>query len=189
LSRTRLILLGAILGVTWAASFRAFMMVLAGPTDSMFTFTGTFQIIIPSGGVVGALLGWAEYQRRTGGRPGLLILAPLLAGVIPLAQPGALRALLAGGGDSAPIVLALLAMIGGYSVSGRGPRWTRIMAGIITLADIVVTFLAPKPLPNLSATTAQGAWFATLGSSLFVVFALACSIPMRRPDTVRDPAG
>jgi hypothetical protein len=71
-------------------------------------------------------------------------------------------------------------MIGGYRVSGRGPLWARTAAGVVTLAAVAATFLAPKPSPDLSVTTAQGAWFATLGSSLFVVLALACSIPMRQ---------
>jgi hypothetical protein len=188
MARIRLILCGAIFGLAWAASLRGFMMALAGP-DSTFSFTGTFGIIIPAGVLVGALLGWAEYRRRAGARQRLLILAPLMVGIIPLVQPGAIAALLTSGDGGAPFALAVLAMIGGYSVSGRGPRWTRIVAGLGSLGEIVVTFLAPKPYTFLSATTPYGAWFATLGSSLFVVFALACSIPMRRPDAGRDLAG
>jgi hypothetical protein len=48
MGRLRLILIGAVVGLTWAASLRGFMAVLAGP-DSTFTFTGTFGIIIPTG--------------------------------------------------------------------------------------------------------------------------------------------
>ena len=48
-----------------------------------------------------------------------------------------------------PIGLALLGLIGGYSVSGRGWPWVRIVAGIIALAVIPITFLAPKPSPDL----------------------------------------
>ena len=179
LGRIRLILLGAVIGLAWAASLRGFMMVLAGP-DSTFTFTGTFGIIIPTGIIVGALLGWAEHQRRTGTQYPLLILAPLLIGIIPN---------LAAGPDPGPIGLALFAMAGGYAVSGRGPFWTRIVAGIVNLAGIAVTFLAPKPYPDLSYTTTHGAWFDTLAASLGVTLALACSIPMRRPDTSHKPAG
>ena len=73
LGRIRLIVLGAVIGLAWAASLRGFMMVLAGP-DSTFTFTGTFGIVIPTGIIVGALLGWAEYQRRTGTQYPILIL-------------------------------------------------------------------------------------------------------------------
>ena len=178
-TRIRFVLVGAVAGVAWAASLRAFMRQLAGP-DSTFSFAGTFGIIIPAGIAVGALLGWAEYQRRTGSQHRLLVLAPLLLGVVPLVQPGAIQALVTTGDGSGPVGLALLAMIGGYSVSGRGPRWARTAAGLVTLAAVAATFLAPKPSPDLSVTTAQGAWFATLGSSLFVVLALACSIPMRQ---------
>jgi hypothetical protein len=188
MARIRLILCGAIFGLAWAASLRGFMMVLAGP-DSTFSFAGTFGIIIPAGVTVGALLGSAEYRRRAGAKQRLLILAPLLLGIIPLVQPGAIQALFTTGDGGAPLTLAVLGMIGGYSVSGRGPRWTRIVARLVILAGILLTFLAPKPAPILSATTPYGAWFATLGSSLFVVFALACSIPMRRSDAQRDPAG
>ena len=51
---------------------------------------GTSGVIIPAGTVGGALLGWAEYQRRAGRQYRLLILAPLLIGIIPVvfsAQP------------------------------------------------------------------------------------------------------
>jgi len=178
LGRIRFILLGAVIGLTWAASLRGFMQQLAGP-DSTFTFSGTFGIIIPTGIIVGALLGWAEHQRRTGAQHPMLILAPLLIGIIPN---------LAAGPDPGPIGLALLAMAGGYAVSSRGPFWTRIVAGLVNLAGIAVIFLAPKPFPDLSYTTPHGAWFDTLAASLGVTLALACSIPMRRPDTRPSPA-
>ena len=47
------------------------MMQLADPT-STFTFSGTFGIILPAGVLAGALLGWAEYQRRAGRQPASL---------------------------------------------------------------------------------------------------------------------
>jgi hypothetical protein len=180
MARIRLILLGAVAGLAWAASLRGYMMQLAGPT-SAFTFSGTFGIILPSGTLVGALLGWAEYQRRAGHRYRMLIGAPLLLAVIPN--------LLTAGPDLAPVGLAVLAMAGGYAVSGRGPSWARGVAGAIALAAVIPPYAAPKPYPDLSVTTAHGAWAATLASSLYVVFALASSIPMRLPDLLRNPAG
>ena len=72
--RIRFILTGAVFGIAWACSLRGFMQQLAG-ADSTFTFAGTFGVIIPAGTVVGALLGWAEYQRRAGHQHRLLILA------------------------------------------------------------------------------------------------------------------
>ena len=139
MSRIRFILIGAVIGLTWAASLRGMMMALAG-ADSTFTFTGTFGIIISTGVVVGALLGWAEHQRRTGHQHGLLILTPLLIGVVPL--------VLTSGIDPAPIGLALLAMVGGYSVSGRGPLWSRIVAGGIALANVAAPFPRPQTAPG-----------------------------------------
>jgi hypothetical protein len=180
MGRVRLSSLGVVLGLAWAASLRGFMQQLAGPT-STFTFSGTFGIIIPTGVAVGALLGWAEYQRRIGRPIRLLILAPLLIGIIPILATGQL--------DFGPIGLAVVAMAGGYALSGRGPRWTRILAGLVNLASLAVTFLAPKPYPDLSYTTAQGAWFDTLAVSLGVVLALACAIPMRRADPAEDGQG
>jgi hypothetical protein len=171
MARIRFILVGAVVGLTWAASLRGFMMVLAGPA-STFTYSGTFGIIIPTGTIVGALLGWAEYQRRNGHQHGLLIAAPLLIGIIPN--------LAATGLDNGPIGLALVAMAGGYAISGRGPLWTRIVAGTVNLSGVAVTFIASKPFPDLSYTTPRGAWFDTLASSLGLTLALACSIPMRR---------
>jgi hypothetical protein len=124
MGRIRFIVTGAVIGLAWAASLRGYMQQLAG-LDSTFTFTGTFGIIIPTGTIVGALLGWAEYQHRSGHQHRLLILAPLLIGAIPSLATVTL--------DPAPIGLALLAMAGGYAVSGRGPLWTRIVA-VLALA-------------------------------------------------------
>jgi hypothetical protein len=180
MARIRLILLGAVAGLAWAASLRGYMMQLAGP-DSVFTFSGTFGIILPTGTLVGALLGWAEYQRRAAHRYPLLIGAPLLLALIPN--------LLTAGLDLAPVGLAVLAMAGGYALGGRGPSWARGVAGAIALAAVIPPYAVPKRFPDLSATTAHGAWAATLASSLFVVFAVASSIPMRLPDPLRDPAG
>ena len=178
MARIRLILVGAVLGLAWAAALRGYMMQLAGPT-STFTFNGTFGIILPTGTLVGALLGWAEYQRRAGRWYPLLIGAPLLLAILP--------SLLTAGLDLAPVGLALSAMVGGYAVSGRGPLWVRSVAGLIAAGAIVAPFAAPKPYPDLSVTTPYGAWAATLASSLFVALALACSIPMRAPDPIQAP--
>ena len=154
------------------------MMQLAGPT-STFTFYGTFGIILPAGILVGALLGWAEYQRRAGRQYLVLIGAPLLLAILP--------SLLTAGLDLAPVGLALAAMVGGYAVSGRGPLWVRSVAGLSAAGAIVAPFAAPKPYPDLSVTTPSGAWAATLASSLFVALALASSIPMRAPDPGQAP--
>jgi hypothetical protein len=157
------------------------MQQLAGPTSTFsFSFSGTFGIIIPAGAVTGALLGWAEYQRRLGLQYPLLIAAPLLIAIFPTLGTGQL--------DGGAIGLAQGAMAGGYSVSGRGPLGARIAAAIAGFAGVPVTFFAPKPYPDLTFTTPHGAWFCTLASSLLVTLALASSIPMLRPGISPDPA-
>ena len=120
MGRIRFIVIGAVIGLTGLPACAASCKQLAGP-DSTFTFAGTFAVIIPTGTIVGALLGWAEYQRRQPGHQyQLLILAPLLIGIIPNVVTARVR-------PRPPVgPLALLAMIGGYAISGRGPpRWAR----------------------------------------------------------------
>jgi len=68
-SRARVVLLGAILGLAWGAGLRGLMAVFAG-TSSSFTWSGTFVAILLPATLVGAALGWAEHARRTGGRGG-----------------------------------------------------------------------------------------------------------------------
>ena len=133
-TRIRFVLVGAVLGLTWATSLRAFMMVIAG-ADSTFTFAGTFGIILPSGTLVGALLGWAEHRRRTGRSTSWLIPTPLLLVVLPFVFTG---------DGTTPLTLAVLGMIGGFSAAGRGPRTARILAGAVVVAGILVVFLAPQ---------------------------------------------
>jgi hypothetical protein len=167
--RARFIAVGTVAGIAWACSLRAFMMALAGPA-SVFTFIGTFGTIIPTGLLIGGLLGWAEYQRRIGRPYRWLAGTPLLLAIIPTTTTLHL--------DSSPIALSAFAMIAGYSVSGRGPRWTRIVSGIAALSVPAAAFAAPKGVPDLSLTTAYGAWFATLAASLFICLGLASAIPM-----------
>ena len=170
MARLRFVLAGALLGLTWAASLRGYMMQIAGP-DSTFTFSGTFGIILPSGTLTGALLGWAAYQHQAGRQYRLLIAAPLLLGVLPVAATGE------------PDLAA------GHPGPGRDDRRLRSLRPRPALGPAggrdshrgrrLAPFCAPGQFPDLSATTPHGAWAATLGSSLFLAFALACSVPMR----------
>jgi hypothetical protein len=63
-------------------------------------------------------------------------------------------------------------------VSGRGRRWARIVAGLAAIGSVLAPFLASEPFPDLSFSTAHGAWFDTLSASLYVTLALAWAIPM-----------
>ncbi len=95
ISRVRVTLLGAILGLAWGSGLRAWMAVFAITTggSSSFTWSETFLSVLLPTTVVGAALGWAEHARRTGGRGWRwTALAPLLFVVIP--------ALILGAGDN-----------------------------------------------------------------------------------------
>lgn len=170
LGRSRTVALGALLGLTWAASLRGWMTYLAGD-ESRYTWMGTFLCLLLPGVVAGALIGWSDQLRRQGERKGWLVLAPLLFPMGVLSIPGAIPHMLKTGEGSASIGMVLLAMLAGYAVSGRGPLWARIACGIVGFA------LVPAML--MSAGTPLAAWAATLFASLFVTLSLACAIPMR----------
>jgi hypothetical protein len=63
-------------------------------------------------------------------------------------------------------------MLAGSSLSGRGPRWGRIVCGVLGFALV--------PAMYLNAGTPRDAWAATLFGTLFVTLALACAMPQRR---------
>jgi hypothetical protein len=177
---------GAVLGIAWSASMRGYMAQLAGP-DSRVTWLGTFAGVVLPGAVVGALLGWAYHRRGAG--PAWLAWSPLLLAVAPLALPGAVTTLVTTGLGSGAIGITLLAVLGGWSLSGRGPRWARIPAGLIAYALVPAAYLGPPVRPELDPATPYGAWVATLFAALFVLLSLACAVPMRRPaGPVRLPA-
>ena len=66
---TTALLVGGLCGLAWAADLRGFMAQIAG-TASGVDWAGTFGWILLPGIGVGALLGWAEPLRTSGGRRG-----------------------------------------------------------------------------------------------------------------------
>jgi hypothetical protein len=167
---TKTVAVGALLGLTWAASLRGWMVDLAGD-GSTFTWTGTFLCLLLPGALVGGLLGRALDLRRSGRQPRWLTPAPLLFPLGTLALPGAIGHLIRTGEGSASIIMVLLAMLAGRSLSGRGRVWVRVVAGIVGFALV--------PVLLVSARTPQDAWAATLFAGLYVALSLACAIPMR----------
>ncbi len=180
-SRARVTLLGAILGLAWGAGLRGWMAVIAGGSSS-FTWSGTFVAILLPSTLVGAALGWAEHARRTGGRGAWrwTALTPLLFVVMSaLVQDNLVPRLVRTGIGGAQIGIALIGIIGGYALSGRGPRWARLVSRAIMAASVVaaVPAFGSGFGPRLAPTAPAGA-FALL---TFVVFsgllAGACAIP------------
>lgn len=177
MSRTKLILFGAVAGLAWAGALRGYMVGLAGGA-SRFEWVGTFAQILLPGVVIGGLLGWAEWLRRTGGRRGWrwLALSPLLFAIAPLLSPGALWTLLTTGIGGGPVGVSLMGIAGGFALSRRGPRWARIVVGILALALAAGAVAAALVIGTIPA---RSAWAAVLVAALAVLFALACSIPFR----------
>ncbi|MFE6254029.1 hypothetical protein [Agromyces sp. NPDC057865] len=184
---TVFVLIGAVCGVAWGAAFRAYMSEIVGGA-SRVDWYGTFVAIIGAGAITGALLGLAEYVRRTGGRRHWrwLAVAPLTFAVLPMTMPGALVALFTQGLGGGAVAVALTAIAGGFAVAGRGPLWGRITCGVLALAvigGIVATVPAIGGL-RLALDQPRGAWVAILAASCPVVLCLASSIPFRRVEGV-----
>ena len=176
------VLVGAVCGLAWAAGFRAYMAELVG-AESRFDWYGTFIAVLGAGLLTGALLGLAEYFRRTGGRRHWrwLALAPLAFVILPLTIPGALAALFTEGLGGGAIGVGFVAIAGGFAIAGRGARWARIVCGVISVLTIAgVAFSVPAvSAGRLSLDEPRGLWVATLGASYVIVLCLATSIPFR----------
>ena len=175
------ILIGALLGVNWAAGFRAFMAEIAG-AESTFGWYATFVAVLGGAGIVGGLLGWADHIRRTGGRPHWrwLALSPLILGLLPLTVPGTLAALARGIG-TAGMAVALIAIGLGYAFGGQGHTGLRVAAGVFSAAA-AVALVAFTPLISegrISFADPRGAWAGTLALGSIIVLGLATSIPFR----------
>lgn len=183
------VLVGAVLGLAWAAAFRGFMAEIAGGA-SRFEWYGTFVGVLAGGVIAGALFGLAEYFRRTGGRRGWrwLALAPLAFTVLPLTMEGAFEALFTQGLGGGAIAIPLIGIAGGFAVSGRGWIWARVLCGLLTIAFLVAIALTVPAVggTRLVLDQPRGAWVATLAVTCVVVLCLASSIPFRRVVPVRD---
>jgi hypothetical protein len=179
--------LGALCGLAWACALRSFMAAVAGQ-DSEVAWGLTFGYILLPGAVIGALLGWSEFLRRTGGGPARhwLACAPLLFAAVLV--PGLFHpaSFLAGGIGGGAIGVPVTAMLGGFALSGRGPVWGRALAGLWFTAAFVVWLLAAVPVggESFALDTAHGLWASVLYESLLATFAVAASAPhcaARRP--------
>ncbi len=177
----RLVVLGVVLGVTWTAALRYYMVELAG-RDSHVEWVGTFVLILLPGALVGGLFGLAEHWRRDGGRRGWRWLAwsPVLFAVASLLPAGAFVRFVTTGIGGGAIGVVSVGLLLGYAISGRGPRWAHVVSGAVGGAMGVGTVASGALFdPALSATTARGAWVLVLVAGLLTVLVLACAIPHR----------
>lgn len=172
---------GAFGGLAWGCALRAYMVELTG-SASRVEWVGTYlQILLPAV-VTGALLGLAEYFRRTGGRRGWrwLAAAPVILTIGPQFTPGAFLTLITTGIGGGAVAVALTGILGGYAVSRRGPLWARIICGALTVVLILGGALAWLGFQTpLMVLIPRGLWVGLLYASLMVVLVMASSIPHR----------
>jgi hypothetical protein len=177
--RTTLLVVGGICGLAWAAGLRGFMAQVAGE-ESVVDWAGTFLWVLLPGVVVGVLLGWAEFIRRTGGRAHWrwLALSPWVFAAVVVPDPvGMLVDEGIGGGA---IAMPLFGMLGGYAIGSRGRLVPRLIAGLVAVSFVPVWALTVEGFaPHLGLDTPAGLWVALYFYSFIAVLILACAIPFR----------
>lgn len=173
-------LVGGLLGVAWAAALRGYMTQLV-PVSHVDWF-GTFVGVLMPGLITGALLGiaWARGMAGRWRRIGWFALAPVSLAV-PLLEPGAVAALFSEGFGGAAPAFALMAIVGGFAISGAGGLWARLLCGAVAIAFLAGIVVAGPMVagPSLALSTPRGAWVAVLVGTLTALLMLATSIPFR----------
>ncbi|TCO16890.1 hypothetical protein EV652_11979 [Kribbella steppae] len=174
----RLVAFGGLCGLAWAAGLRGFMAQVAGE-EAGVEWVGTFAWILLPGVLVGVLLGWAEFLRRTGGRPHWrwLALSPLLFAAVLTPDPlGVLESGVGGGAIGVPVY----GMLGGYAISGRGRLLPRVIAGAVAMTTVPIWALTVGSFaPHLTLDTPAGLWVALYYYSFMALLMIACAIPHR----------
>lgn len=175
------IAVGAGLGLAWGAGLRGWMAVLAGGA-SQFTLAGTFGGVLLPAALVGGSLGWAADARRRGSENGQhwVKLTPLLFIAMPaLVQEGFVAGLRTGLGTGA-IGIALIGMLGGYAIGGRGPRWAYTLARVVLLllaAAAIVAGLFMKPIWRQGERAATELYLLIAFLAFAALLAAGCAIP------------
>jgi hypothetical protein len=116
---------GALCGLAWASVLRSLMVAL-GSDGSTVGWLGTVGVLA-AGAVTGALLGWAEFARRSGRRRHvrLLVLAPLIMATITLVG----------------IATAPAASLDALSASAPQSMWVALLNGSLLATLVVATAL------------------------------------------------
>jgi hypothetical protein len=181
---TRYVVIGAVLGLTWAAGLRGWMAELAR-ADLVWTFTWLpLVLLLLTGGVTGGLLGWAAYLRRTGVRaPGSLVLAPELLAPALLDAEVADHAVTDGAGRGALLVV-VTALCLGYALSWQGWWALRVACGLVGALGLAITWQIGDT--TATATTARETWVSLYGVTFVLLLGLGATLP--RPPS-RTPVG
>jgi hypothetical protein len=184
-SARALIATGAVCGIAWAASLRGWMIQMADD-ESAFHWYSTLALVLAPGAIIGALIGLAEYRRRTGGaRSRWLILAPCLF-LVALTDPTIITALFNDGTGGGALGVVLVGLAGGYALSGRGSAWWRRSCGAIAVLGVLLMLTMASDTAPLGDP--RGTWIGVYAASLLAVLCLACAIPQRIGRPTMAPA-
>ena len=183
---------GALAGLAWATSMRAFMAEVAG-AESDVGWAGTFLWVLAPGVVIGALLAWGEWRRWSGEVPHRrwLVWSPMLFAGVLLHDPVHLVSGFDGGIGLAAFAVPALCMIGGYAIAGRGPATVRALCALLALSAIPAWALTADDVggTSLRLDDPHGAWAAILYWGLLATLSMAASIPHRRTLSSPEPSG
>lgn len=177
---------GALLGLSWAAALRAWMVLLALEFGDQprVTWVNTFVVILLASAMVGAILGTAEFIRRTTGNPRWrwAALAPLILVIYPLLfMDGFIETLLSTGEGGGAISVTLAGIFGGYAIAEGGRRWLRLLTSLLFLVTVLGTVVALhlNGIFDGRMPTAAQSFNALYFTLLMLLFAAGASIPFR----------
>jgi len=177
-----LVVVGAVIGITWAAALRAYMVGLAG-SATVFSWWGTFGAILIPGAISGALLAVAWQRSNAGRASAWFAFAPVPLAITTFLEPGALWTLLTTGLGGGAIGVVATGLLGGFAAGQRGPVWVRALSGAVWVAMVVGFALTPSLVAELPPTDPRGAWLIVLAVGLMIVLSLACIAPFRSRET------
>ena len=121
------VLIGALIGLTWSAALRGWMAQLAGKESSVTWLTLVF-LLFP-GALVGALLGHAADAQARGRTPRrILVWAPLLP--VVLLDPTMLLLLLRQGYGGGSLMVVATALSAGYAFTHRRLSMPTVLCGL-----------------------------------------------------------
>ncbi len=181
--------LGGLVGLAWACALRGFMAEVAG-AESGVHWVDTWVFILLPGLLVGCLLGWAEWLRRTGRPMRLLAFSPFLfAAILVRGLVEDPAGMFDDGIGAGTIAIPVLCLVGAHAMSGRGSPWTRVAAGVVGVATLAAWPITATAVAGhgFSVSTPHGLWGVVLYDGLLVVLALAASVPLRAPSPSASP--
>ena len=166
---------GAVVGLTWAAGLRCWMVELAG-AESAFTWSTELLVLAP-GALVGAVCGGAAWCHSVGtAPPRWAAWAPVLLSSA-LLDPRVFHALVTNGQGSGALLVTGVAASGAVAFSRRGRSTSRLLAGASWAAGVGVVLamgsIAGSPL------SPRGALVCLTGAGLVAVLGVAAALTHR----------